>query len=96
MPPNEVHVAARSPIRAILYGIWIHFAEHKLIQTQMAQKPMLRAEVYAHAPRASRNCKKEVGREKEVLYPAPTFLLFRLKNHGDCDIKEFEETRDTK
>ena len=33
------------------------------IQTQMAQKPMLRAEVYAHAMRASQNRKKEVRRE---------------------------------
>jgi len=30
--------------------------ELELIQTQMAQKPMLRAEVYAHAMRASQNC----------------------------------------
>jgi len=37
--------------------------ELELIQTQMAQKPMLRAEVYAHAMRAS----QEVRREKEVL-----------------------------
>jgi len=29
-----------------------------LIQTQMAQKPILRAEVYAHAMRASQNRKK--------------------------------------
>ena len=29
--------------------------ELELIQTQMAQKPMLRAEVYAHAMRASQN-----------------------------------------
>ena len=36
-----------------------------LIQTQMAQKPMLRAEVYAHAMRASQNRNKEVRREKE-------------------------------
>ena len=34
--------------------------ELELIQTQMAQKPMLRAEVYAHAMRASQNRKKEV------------------------------------
>jgi len=34
--------------------------ELELIQTQMAQKPMLRAEVYAYAMRASRNRKKEV------------------------------------
>ena len=32
--------------------------ELELIQTQMAQKPMLRAEVYAHAMRASQNRKK--------------------------------------
>jgi len=35
-------------------------AELELIQTQMAQKPMLRAEVYAHAMCASQNRKKEV------------------------------------
>ena len=40
--------------------------ELELIQTQMAQKPMLRAEVYAHAMRASQNRKKEVRGEKEV------------------------------
>jgi len=40
--------------------------ELELIQTQMAQKPMLRAEVYAHAMRASQNRKKEVRREKEL------------------------------
>ena len=34
--------------------------ELELIQTQMAQKPMLRAEVYANAMRASQNRKKEV------------------------------------
>ena len=34
--------------------------ELELIQTQMAQKQMLRAEVYAHAMRASQNRKKEV------------------------------------
>ena len=31
--------------------------ELELIQTQMTQKPMLRAEVYAHALRASQNRK---------------------------------------
>jgi len=46
--------------------------ELELIQTQMAQKPMLRAEVYAHAMRASKNRKKEVRREKEVLYFQPS------------------------
>ena len=40
--------------------------ELELIQTQMAHKPMLRAEVYAHAMRASQNRKKEVRREKKV------------------------------
>jgi len=34
--------------------------ELELIQTQMTQKPMLRAEVYAHAMRASQNRKEEV------------------------------------
>ena len=46
--------------------------ELELIQTQMAQKPMLRAEVYAHAMRASQNRKKEVRREKEVQYFQPS------------------------
>jgi len=40
--------------------------ELELIQTQMAQKPILRAEVYAHAMRASQNRKKEVRRGKEA------------------------------
>ena len=44
----------------------IDILELELIQTQMAQKPVLRAEVYAHAMRASQNRKKEVRREKEV------------------------------
>ena len=44
-----------------------HFLfELELIQTQMAQKPVLRAEVYAHAIRASQNRKKEVRREKKA------------------------------
>jgi len=34
--------------------------ELKLIQTQMAQKPMLRTEVCAHAMRASQNREEEV------------------------------------
>jgi len=38
--------------------------ELELIQTQMALKPILRAEVYAHAMRASQNRKKDV-RSKE-------------------------------
>ena len=46
--------------------------ELELIQTQMAQKPMLRAEVYAHAMRASQNRKKEVRREKEAYYFQPS------------------------
>jgi len=41
--------------------------ELELIQTQMAQKPMLRAEVYAHAMRASQNRKKEVRRESSYV-----------------------------
>ena len=46
--------------------LWELELELELIQTQMAQKPMLRAEVYAHAMRASQNRKKEVRREKKV------------------------------
>jgi len=41
-----------SPLRLFLE------LELELIQTQMAQKPMLRAEVYANAMRASQNRKK--------------------------------------
>ena len=42
--------------------------ELELIQTQMAQKPMLRAEVYAHAMRASQNRKKgSVWREGSIV-----------------------------
>jgi len=50
-------------LRSILF---LYKLELELIQTQMAQKPMLRAEVYAHAMRASQNRKKEVRREKKV------------------------------
>jgi len=49
-----------------IYYLPVVELELELIQTQMAQKPMLRAEVYAHAMRASQNRKKEVRREKEV------------------------------
>ena len=59
--------------RAGIFSVTIEYSselelelELELIQTQMAQKPMLRAEVYAHAMRASQNRKKEVRREKEV------------------------------
>ena len=44
--------------RGRLYQILELELELELIQTQMAQKPMLRAEVYAHAMRASQNRKK--------------------------------------
>ena len=54
----------RTPAKSIA-SIQIEL-ELELIQTQMAQKPMLRAEVYAHAMRASQNRKKEVRREKKV------------------------------
>jgi len=47
----------------------------------MAQKPMLRAEVYTHAMRASHNRKKEVRREKKVQYfqPSLKWKLFMNK-----------------
>ena len=57
---SQLHYATRTPSPVELE------LELELIQTQMAQKPMLRAEVYAHAMRASQNRKKEVRREKEV------------------------------
>jgi len=38
----------------------------ELIQTQMAQKPVLRAEVYAHAMRASQNREKEVTTKRPL------------------------------
>ena len=55
--------------------------ELELIQTQMAQKPMPREKVYAHAMRASQNRKKEVRREKEVQYfqPSLKWKLFMNK-----------------
>jgi len=45
-------VRPRSPLRPIEL-------ELELIQTQMTQKPMLRAEVYARALRASQNRKED-------------------------------------
>jgi len=39
-----------------LSAVWL---ELELIQTQMTQKPMLRAEVYARALRASQNRKED-------------------------------------
>ena len=38
---------------------WGNELELELIQTQMTQKPMLRAEVYARALRASQNRKED-------------------------------------
>ena len=40
--------------------------ELELIQTQMTQKPMLRAEVYARALRANQNRKEVVCRGQEA------------------------------
>jgi hypothetical protein len=42
-------------VKIVFKGVTI---ELELIQTQMTQKPMLRAEVYAHALRASQNRKE--------------------------------------
>jgi len=47
--------------------------ELELIQTQMTQKPMLRAEVYARALRASRNRKEDsVQRAGSIILPPPS------------------------
>jgi hypothetical protein len=50
------------PAEAEIKGIHLYFyvfIELELIQTQMTQKPMLRAEVYARALRASPNRKED-------------------------------------
>ena len=47
-------VSQLSPLRPVLGEL-----ELELIQTQMTQKPMLRAEVYARALRASQNRKED-------------------------------------
>ena len=53
--------------------------ELELIQTQMAQKPMLRAEVYAHAIRASQNRKKEVRKSWALQISSGTSVLVHSK-----------------
>jgi hypothetical protein len=60
-PLVSSRVTAHAPSR------WELELELELIQTQMAQKPMLRAEVYAHAMRASQNRKKEVRKLAPVV-----------------------------
>ena len=60
--PSQQNICTQTKKRTVVASE----LELELIQTQMAQKPMLRAEVYAHAMRASQNRKKEVRREKKV------------------------------
>ena len=54
-----------SALASYLIGLQMRFSrkqpelELELIQTQMTQKPMLRAEVYARALRASQNRKED-------------------------------------
>ena len=43
----------------LIYRVCLYELELELIQTQMTQKPMLRAEVYARALRASQNRKED-------------------------------------
>ena len=51
---------SRGFVKTQLYSICCCFElELELIQTQMTQKPMLRAEVYARALRASQNRKED-------------------------------------
>ena len=54
-PVGEGHGGASPKIQG---GVLSFELELELIQTQMAQKPMLRAEVYAHTMRASQNRRK--------------------------------------
>ena len=46
-------------LRSAVYRAYLNELELELIQTQMTQKPMLRAEVYARALRASQNRKED-------------------------------------
>ena len=74
MEPQVPHVTgffARAPSSLLFCGVRNthkylafckfseEFGELELIQTQMTQKPMLRAEVYARALRASQNRKED-------------------------------------
>ena len=63
---SDFNLEAILVVSSIKFDLTLYTSELELIQTQMAQKPMLRAEVYAHAMRASQNRKKEVRREKKV------------------------------
>ena len=49
-----LYFVLRTTTALLLYEL-----ELELIQTQMTQKPILRAEVYARALRASQNCKED-------------------------------------
>ncbi len=65
--------------------------ELELIQTQMAQKPMLRAEVYAHAMRASQNRKKEVRRKSSYVLTSEsggraTHTVIELSFHLESNV----------
>ena len=53
-----------SPVAVAVTSIAVVELEFELIQTQMTQKPMLRAEVYAHAMRAS---KKRLDRLRDFV-----------------------------
>ena len=75
----EVRYSAFQDNRSyIVIQLQLQFAELelKLIQTQMAQKPVLRAEVYAHAMRASQNRKKgSAQREGSIVHSALSKVL---------------------
>ena len=63
-PKHEFPVPSEFTVRNILFRRNSHpssrpWLELELIQTQMTQKPMLRAEVYARALRASQNRKED-------------------------------------
>ena len=56
-----LNISRFSDVRSTRFCIldWIRELELVLIQTQMTQKPVLRAEVYARALRASQNRKED-------------------------------------
>jgi hypothetical protein len=57
---SQVHRSGRETGEKARHNCFVsHELELELIQTQMTQKPMLRAEVYARALRASQNRKED-------------------------------------
>jgi hypothetical protein len=54
----------------------------------MAQKPMLRAEVYAHAMRASKNRKKEVRRKSSYVLTSESEPAGFSAQNSSAEVKD--------